>query len=115
MHVQIMMFDGPRSQAALDASRRAGTERIAPLVEAHPDLRRRLLGEVRAVGPDGAECIVVLAQDEAALDELGRLVMTSELLPGEDPELLTGPDRVHRYTSTDVHGALAGLLAGSVR
>ena len=115
MHVQIMLFDGPRSDAAVQASERAGRERIDPLVASHPDLRHRLLGGVRAVGPDGAECVVVLADDEDALDTLERLVMTSELLPGEDPALLTGPDRVHRYSSTHLFGPLADLLAKAAR
>lgn len=111
MHVQIMQFDGPRSDAVVQAARYAGQERIAPLITAHPDLRDRLLGGLRAVGPDGAECVVVLARDEAALDRLGEVVMTSELLPGEDPALLAGPDRVLRYTSADVFGPLADALA----
>lgn len=115
MHVQIMLFDGPRSDAAVRASDRAGRERVDPLVASHPDLRHRLLGGFRAVGPDGAECVVVLADDEDALDTLDRLVLTSELLPGEDPELLTGPDRVHRYSTSDVFGPLADVLGKAVR
>ena len=115
MHVQIMLFDGPRSDAAVRAADRAGRERIAPLVASHPDLRGRLLGGVRAVGPDGAECVVVLAHDEEALELLDQVVMTSELLPGEDPRLLTGPDRVHRYTQSDVFGPLADLLTEAAR
>jgi hypothetical protein len=78
-------------------------------------LRHRLHGGVRAVASDGAECVVVLAEDEDALDTLGRVVMTSELLPGEDPELLPGPDRVLRYSSTDLFGPLADVLAKAVR
>ena len=115
MHVQIMLFDGPRSAEAVQASGRAGRERIAPLVASPPDLRDRLIGGVRAVGPDGAECLVVLAHDEETLDVLDRVVMTSELLPGEDPRLLAGPDRVHRYSTSDVFGPLAGLLAEAAR
>ncbi len=115
MHVQIMVFEGPRSDAAVQASERAGRERIAPLVASHPELRDRLVGGVRAVGPDGAECVIVLADDQDALDLLERVVMTSELLPGEDPRLLTGPDRVYQYTSSDVFGRLADLLAGAAR
>lgn len=52
MHVQIMTFDGPRSAALVDASWRAGRERIAPLIEAAPELRRGLLGGFRAVAPE---------------------------------------------------------------
>lgn len=119
MHVQIMMFDGPRSEAQVKASERAGLERIDPLVGSHPELRERLVGGIRCTAPDGAECVVVLARDEGALDLLGRVVMTSELLPGEDPALLTGPDRVLRFTSTDPFGpfgdALRDLLSERTR
>lgn len=115
MHVQIMLWEGPRSAAAVEASARAGRERIAPLIDAHPELRERLLGGFRAVGSDGVELVVELARDEAALDELGRLVMTSELVPGEDPALLRGPDRIQRYSSSDAFGRLADLLAEVAR
>lgn len=115
MHLQMMLFDGPRSEALVQASHHAGRERIAPLITAHPELRDRLLGGVRAVGPDGAECVLVFARDEAALDTLGRIVMTSELLPGEDRTLLTGPDRVHRYETSDVFGPLADVFAQPTR
>ena len=105
-----MLFDGPRSGEAVAASERAGRERIEPLVQARPDLRERLLGGLRAVGPDGAECVISIARDGSALDELGRLVTSSELLPGEDVALLPGPDRVARYTTVDAFGPLAGPL-----
>ena len=112
MFVQITTFDGPRSAAVVEASTRAGRDRIAPLIDADPDLRASLLGGVRAIAEDGGECIVVLAKDAAALDRLGHLVRTSELLPGEDPTLLTGPSRVVRYETTEAFGHLAALLTG---
>ncbi len=112
MQIQIVTFHGPRGPEALAASRRAGEERIAPLIAAHPTLREALLGGVRAVGPDGAEVVVEFARDASALDELSHLVMTSELLPGEDPALLPGPDRVERYSVADLFGPLADKLGG---
>jgi hypothetical protein len=115
MHVQIMLFDGPRSAEAVEASTRASRERVAPLIESDPELRTRLLGAFHGLGPDGAECVVVLAHDASALDALQRLVMTSELLPGEDPALLSGPSRVDRFAASDVFGPLAGLLTGADR
>ena len=115
MHIQIMLFDGPRSREEVAASERAGRERIEPLVQAHPGLRERLLGGLRAVGPEGAECVISIARDEAALDELGRLVMSSELLPGEDVALLPGPDRVERFAAVHAFGSLAGPLAELAR
>ncbi|HEY9493432.1 MAG TPA: hypothetical protein VIR15_01150 [Intrasporangium sp.] len=112
MHIQIISFDGPRSSEVVEASSRAGRDRIAPLIEADPDLRAQLLGGFRGVGPDGAECVVILARDAAALDSLERLVVTSELLPGEDPTLLHRPSRVDRYDTSESFGHLAELLAG---
>jgi len=112
MFVQIATFDGPRSAEMVEASTRAGRDRIAPLIDADPDLRASLLGSIKAVAEDGGECIVVLAQDASALDRLDHLVRTSELLPGEDPALLPGPSRIVRYESTEAFGRLAELLAG---
>lgn len=113
MFVQIASFDGPRSAELVEAARRAGHDRIAPLVESDPQLRAGLLGSIRAVAADGAECIVVLARDAVALDRLDDLVMSSELLPGEDPRLLPGPSRVARYESAHAFGRLGELLAGA--
>lgn len=112
MHVQIISFDGPRNSELVEASARAGRDRIAPLIAADPDLRTRLLGGLRAVGPDGAECVVIVAHDADALDCLDRLVRTSELLPGEDATLLQRPSRVDRYDSSETFGQLADLFAG---
>ena len=112
MHVQIITFDGPRSPDIIAAANRAGRERIEPLIEANPELRDRLLGGFRALQPDGAECVVVLAKDASALDDLDRLVMTSELLPGEDPALLPRPSRVDRFERSEAFGLFAELLAG---
>ncbi|HLL67694.1 MAG TPA: hypothetical protein VK453_18555 [Micromonosporaceae bacterium] len=52
---------------------------------------------------DTASCAVTLAVDLSALDAAGAAVNATELLPGEDPALLTGPDRVdihHTVTRT---------------
>lgn len=112
MFVQVAMFDGPRSPAMVEASTRAARDRIAPLVQSDPDLRSGLLGSVRAIASDGAECIVLFAESAAALDRVRHLVTTSELLPGEDPSLLPGPSRIVRYESAEAFGRLAELLAG---
>lgn len=115
MYLQLIRFDGPRDAELVEASRRAGEDRVGPLILSDPGLRDRLLGGVRAVGPDGTEMVVVLAADEAALDDLGRIVMSSELLPGEDPALLPGPDHVERFANVDVFGPLASMPAGAGR
>ncbi len=96
MFLQVITFDGPRSDELVEASARAGRDRISPLIAADPELSARLLGSLRAVAPNGAECVVSLARDAQAFDVLRDRVMSSELLPGEDARLLPGPDRVER-------------------
>lgn len=48
--------------------------------------------------PDGGEVVVVVTNTEAELDRGVEVIMNTELLPGEDPALLPGPDRVERFT-----------------
>ena len=84
-------FDGPLSQARVDAARFAGTERLAPVITAVPGLIRAL---VLWHPTERAMAVLHLATSEEALRALGEAVMSSELLPGEDPELLPGPDRI---------------------
>jgi hypothetical protein len=48
-------------------------------------------------------------QSAEGLDLVQELVMSSELLPGEDPALLPGPDRVDVYTVTEMMGSLASV------
>lgn len=110
MFAQIMEFDGPRSPEVLAAAERAGRERIEPLLLANPEVMVGALGGFRAVGPDGAEVVVQLARDEATFDAIGKIVMNSELLPGEDPALLQGPDRWRRYEVTQTFGPLADRM-----
>ncbi len=105
MYVQLTMFDGPRSPELVAAGRRAGTERIDPLMAAHPDIEDDLVARYVLTQPDGGSAILVITGTEASLDKAIELIMTSELLPGEDPALLPGPDRVERYVVEDVrHG-----------
>jgi hypothetical protein len=37
------------------------------------------------------------ATDARHFAEISRRIMSTELLPGEDPALLTGPDRIETY------------------
>ena len=97
MYAQIAYFDGPRSPELVAASDRAGTERIEPAVLADEQCRAAHVATFVLRADDGAEIVLVVAQDEAALDRAGRIIMSTELLPGEDPALLPGPDRVTRY------------------
>lgn len=87
---QLVYFDGPRSQAEADAIDRANRERIAPAV-------RSIAGNLGAfVGrnPDGSLVVVALTTSLQAIEDSQRALMSTELLPGEDPAQLTGPDRI---------------------
>ena len=87
---QLVRFDGPRTAEAVAASRRAGTERIWPAV-------RDLDGLVETVvleRPDGSELVLSFATSVEHFARAGERIMSTSLLPGEDPALLTGPDRL---------------------
>jgi hypothetical protein len=46
---------------------------------------------------------VVIADSQQALLDVQKAIMSTELLPGEDPALLTGPDRIELYPVIGVH------------
>ncbi|MFC5753971.1 hypothetical protein [Actinomadura rugatobispora] len=93
----ILFFDGPYDEEWLESARFAHRERIAPALLASP-------GFIRGVAlwdPQDRVCAVVnLAVSLEALARAERAVNSTELLPGENPALLTGPDRavVHRVS-----------------
>jgi hypothetical protein len=47
--------------------------------------------------PDGSEVVVAIAETEEALRRSVDTIMNTQLLPGEDPALLSDPDRVQTY------------------
>ena len=98
MHAQLTYFDGPRTPQQTAASDFAGRERITPAVSKlgypfHVYLLRR---------QDGAEVVLTIAESEQALLDAQKAIMGTELLPGEDPALLPGPDRIELYPVIDV-------------
>lgn len=97
MYAQLTMFEGPRSPELVAAAERADRERIQPLFDAHPELLADLVARYQLRQADGGHAVIVITRTEETLDKGIELVMTSELLPGEDPALLPGPSRVERY------------------
>ena len=87
---QLVRFEGPRDAAAVAASRRAGLERIWPAVR---DLDG-LVDTLVLVRPDGAELVLSFATSADHFARAGERIMATALLPGEDPALLVGPDRI---------------------
>ncbi|CAN5144752.1 hypothetical protein BH20ACT5_BH20ACT5_13570 [soil metagenome] len=87
---QLVYFDGPRAQAQADAIDRANRDRIAPAVRAVPGNLAAYVGRA----PDGSFAVLALATSLQAIEESQQAIMSTELLPGEDPALLTDPDRI---------------------
>lgn len=85
----LTQFDGPRSAAQVAADQRSGRERVWPAAAAVPGV----LAALALRADDGALVVVALAESEAALEAAGRAIMSTPLLPGEDPALLGGPTR----------------------
>jgi hypothetical protein len=95
----LLDFDGPVSPARLAAAEFGFTERLRPVLE-------RLPGCVRILSlwhPDrAAHAVLNVADSLEALSHAERTVNSTALLPGEDPALLGGPDRVTIHTLTDI-------------
>ena len=99
MHAQLTYFDGPQTPEQLAAADFAAQERILPTVSklGHP-LRVYLLRR-----HDGSGIVLSIADSEQALLDAQQAIMSTELLPGEDPALLPGPDRIELYPVISLH------------
>jgi hypothetical protein len=98
VYAQLTYFDGPRTPEQLAADDFAARERIIPAVRAlghqfHGYLLRR---------DDGAQVVLIIADTKQALLDAGKAIMATELLPGEDPALLPGPDRIELYPVSEI-------------
>ena len=98
MYAQLTYFDGPRTPEQVAAGDFASRERITPAVSKLGHAFRVYI--VRR--DDGSEIVLVIADSEQALHDLQKAIMNTELLPGEDPALLPGPDRIELYPVVDV-------------
>ncbi len=87
---QFIHFDGPRSSAEAAAIHRANHERIAPAVRGVPGTLGAFVGH----NPDGSFVVIILTTSLQAIEDAQRAVLSTELLPGEDPALLRAPDRI---------------------
>ena len=109
MYAQLTYFDGPRSPEQLAAADFAGRERILPAVSS--------LGQpirvYRLRRDDGSQVVISIADSEQVLLDAQKAIMATELLPGEDPALLPGPDRIELYPVLDVHDLNPATPTGS--
>ena len=103
MYAQLTHFDGPRTPEQLAAADFGGRERIMPALAKLGEPIR--LYQLRR--DDGAEIILLIAESREVLLECQQAVIGTSLLPGEDPALLTGPDRIELFPVIDVHDVSA--------
>jgi hypothetical protein len=101
MYAQLGYFNGPRTAEQLAAAGRASNERIWPALRRDPELIGELIANYVLRQPDGGEVVVTIVKTRDALQRGFDLINSTELLPGEDPALLPGPDRVEVYEVVD--------------
>ena len=111
-YARLMYFDGPRTPEQAAAEDRAGRQRIWPAI-------RHLSGLVGVYvlrGRDLGSVVITLAMSAETLDAAARAVMSTELLPGEDPALLPGPDRseIHHVTGYHLPAVRSGQHEGTL-
>ncbi len=106
MWAQVLRFNGPRSAELLAAADRASSQRLGPVMMAHPKVREEFVALLRLRQPDGTDLMILVMRSPEGFDVVRDLVMSSELLPGEDAALLPGPDLIELYTVTEVIGSL---------
>ena len=99
MYAQLTYFDGPRSPEQVAADDFASRERIVPAVSKLGHSFRVYLLQRH----DGSEVVVSIADSEQALLDAQKAIMTTALLPGENPALLPGPDRIELYPVIDAY------------
>jgi hypothetical protein len=97
---QVTWFGGPRRADQLAAELRAGRERIQPAVRDLDGVGTTYV----LIADDRALVVISLAASIETIEAMQQAIMSTDLLPGEDPALLPGPDRV------DLHRVLHAAL-----
>jgi hypothetical protein len=92
-YMQVVEFAGPRTEEWVAAEERAAAGRLGPATEGIEGV----VSVLRMRAADNAYMVVVLAESMDVFDAAAQAIMSTELLPGEDPAFLTGPDRVSFY------------------
>jgi hypothetical protein len=87
--LQLLRFDGPRGAVHRQADELAD-RRIAPVLTEVPGLA----GGISGYDADGGRWLATFADSLDALLAARDWIFRTELLPGEDPALLTGPDQL---------------------
>lgn len=97
MYAQATFFYGPRSAEVVAAAEHAGRDRLQPAIEADRQMREELVSLLVLRQDDGGELVLAVTRTEAGLDRAADVIMSTELLPDEDPALLSEPSRIERY------------------
>jgi hypothetical protein len=92
-YMQVVEFSGPRSEEWAAAEQRAATDRLGPATLGIDGI----VSVIRLRAADNGYLVVILAESMDAFDAAAQAIMSTELLPGEDPALLGGPDRISFY------------------
>jgi hypothetical protein len=97
VYAQLTYFGPTRDAEVLDARDRASRDRIEPAIAGDPQMQDELVSLSVLRAPDGSEVVISVTRSEAGLARAQQVVMNTELLAGEDPALLPGPDRIEVY------------------
>ena len=92
-YMQVVEFSGPRSEEWVAAEQRASDGRLGPATEGIDGI----VSVMRLRAADHAYLVVVLAETMEAFDLASQAIMSTDLLPGEDPALLGSPDHISFY------------------
>jgi hypothetical protein len=92
-YMNVVEFFGPRTEEWVTAEQRASTGRLRPATLGIDGI----VSVMRLRAADNAYLVVILAESMDAFDAAVQAIMSTELLPGEDPALLGGPDRISFY------------------
>jgi hypothetical protein len=90
LFAQVIWLNGDGNPARADAAERGGRDRIWPAVREIDGI----VGVLALRSTDDRIVIVGLATGRETYLQVQRVVMATELLPDEDPALLSGPDRI---------------------
>jgi hypothetical protein len=105
-YMQVVEFSGPRGEEWVAAEQRAAAGRLGPATEGIAGI----VSVMRMRAADNACLVAVLAESMDVFDVASQAIMSTDLLPGEDPAFLGGPDRISFYRL--VHADLP-ITAGS--
>jgi hypothetical protein len=98
-YLQLTTFAG-RDEDWCAAFDRSGEERVWPAVRDLPGL----VGVLTGAAPGGGRVVVTMTDSAEALEAGAAAILSTELLPWEKPEHLTGPDglAIQRVLHADV-------------